>query len=84
MVVPKRSYDKKIGKTSQGFDITSHDTYQSLTKHIIGLVNNKWQYANGWINNLEQTIYENIQTAVSSWEQKFNTSDEGLELKKCA
>ena len=57
---------KKIGKTCQGFDITSHDTSQSLIKHIMGLVNNKRQYTNGWINNLEQTIYENIQTVVSS------------------
>ena len=75
---------KKIGKTCQGFDITSHDTSQSLIKHIIGLKNNKRQYTNGWINNLEQTIYENIQTVVSSQEQILNTSGEGLELRKCA
>ena len=53
-------------KKYQGFDITSSDSSQSWTKHTIGLVDDKRQYANNWKGNSKQTIYDNLQNTASS------------------
>ena len=72
-----------IEKTCTGFDITSPDHEVSYKLRIIGLVDDKRQYANDWNNNSEKTICKNLQTAASSWEQILHTSGGALELFKC-
>ena len=73
-----------IEKPCTGLDITSPDHTVSYKLHIIGLVDDKRQYANDWTNNSEITICNNLQTAASSWEQILHTSGGALELFKCA
>ena len=75
---------KTIEQTCQSFDMSSPDSFQLQTNHIIGLVDDKRQYINDWEDNSEQKLCENLQTAASSLEQMLHTSGEGLELTKCA
>ena len=84
MVFREHNHDGDDKKTCTGLDITSFDHSLSYKLHIIGLVDDKQQYANDWKDNSEQTICDNLQTAASTWEQILYTSGGALELSKCA
>ena len=70
-----------IETNCQSFDITSPDSSLPRTKHIIGLVDNKRQYANEKI--IKKYMCKKIQTVASTWEQILHTFGGGLELAKC-
>ena len=71
-----------VENTCKGLDIISPYYSLSCTIHIIGLVDDKKQYANDWNDHSEKTICENLQKAASSWEKILHTSGGSLELTK--
>ena len=80
----KVPYDRNSWKKCKGFDISSPSYSLSNTIQIIGLVDDKRQYANNWKENSEKTICDNLQREASSWEQILHTSGEALEITKRA
>ena len=74
---------KTIEKHCKGCTISTPNKDTTYTKHILGFIDDKTQYANDWNNNNIQTITNNIQHAAQSWEGLLHTSGGKLEISKC-
>ena len=64
-------------------NLHSKQRHKTYTKHILGFLDDKSQYANDWDSNNIKTIIKNKQHAAQSWEELLHTSGGKLEILKC-
>ena len=66
-----------------GREMSSPDNQITITKHILGLVDDTRQYTNDWIDNDLLHITNKLIDASQTWEQLLYTSGGKLEISKC-